>query len=248
MAIVPTSLTAGFTDTDGANAVSASITLPANALILAALHTSRAAATTQTVSAASTGAVWEAVNNRTFNSTATPRSRVSLFRTMVTSDQTGIVIFSTSSSHDCWIWSIISFAGVDTTGTNGSGAIVQSAVGAGDIDPTWGVTLAAFGDAVNNATYIAVSYDVDQTFTPNSPLTALNETNSTAPTRDLFDAWNLGENLSPSGTTSGGDWGGVAVEIKASAQASMTPTVDDVLLAGVAAISLVDFRLMPTTA
>jgi hypothetical protein len=142
---------------------------------------------------------------------------------MVASNQTGAVTFSASASHDCWIWSIISFADVDTTGTFGSGAIVQSALGAGDIDASWGCTLAAFGDAVNNATYIAVSYDVNQTFTPTSPLTALNETNSTAPTRDLWDGWNLGENLSPSGTTGGGDWGGVAVEIKAGLVAVAVP-------------------------
>lgn len=248
MAIAPTSLTAGFTDTDGLSGVSDSITLPANTLILAAVHTSRAASATTTVSAASTGATWVAVTNRTFNNTSTPRSRVTLLRTMVASDQTGAVTFSAGSSHDCWIWSIISFAGVDTTGTDGSGAIVQSAIANADISSTWAVTLAAFADAVNNATYIAASYDVDRVWTPDAPLTALNETNSTAPTRDLFDAWNLGENLSPSGTTGGGDWGAVAVEIKASAQASMTPTVDDVLLAGLAAVSLVDVRLMPTTA
>lgn len=249
MAIAPTSLTASFTDTDGTSAVTASITLPANSLILAVVHTSRGTSATQAVAAASTGATWVVVNATTFNTIATPRSRVTILRTMVASDQTGAVTFSCSASHDCWIWSIIAFSDVDTSGTNGSGAIVQSNVNAANGNGLWSVTLSAFGDATNNATYIGVSYDLNNTFTPDSPLTALNENASTTPARDLWDGWNLGENTSPSGSSSTADFGAVALEIKAGVSAlTSTPTVGAALLGGVTPTPVMSAVLKPAVA
>ena len=62
-----------------------------------------------------------------------------------------------SASGDVWIWSVDEFDGVDTSGTDGAGAVLQSASGTqtnvGTNNPAT-ATLGAFS-SVNNGTYLA---------------------------------------------------------------------------------------------
>ena len=246
MAITPTLLTSGFDETDSVTHSTASITLPANQLVLLALHKSRAAAAPQVATATTTGATWVSIVQQAYNTSGTPRSRLSLFRTMVTSDVTGIITMANSSSHDMALWSVVAFSGVDTSGADGAGAIVQAVNGLLNSSLTWSNTLAAFGDATNNAAYQTTSTDIVTTLTPDE-LTQLHDVDSAV--RSLWTGWVIGQTLTPSGTIgSSSDWAAIAVEIKASAEASMTPAVDDVILSSVAPVSLIDHRFTPTTA
>jgi hypothetical protein len=122
---------------------------------------------------------------------------------------------ATTSTHDCAVWSVVAFAGVDTSGADGAGAIVQSNPEAGDGDGAMNSTLAAFADAVNNAAYQAVSTDGTTIFSP-TDLTVLHDEESTTPARAVWTGWKLGEDLALFVDFDVlRDWGAVAVEIKA---------------------------------
>jgi len=93
------------------------------------------------------GLTWVEVTTLTFAN----NGRMSLFRAMGASPTAGSVTitFPTSANRACW--SIVEYAGVDTSGTNGSGAVVQSATGTAAASPIT-VTLGAFASANNVAT------------------------------------------------------------------------------------------------
>ena len=79
--------------------------------------------------------------------------RTTLFRSLNVSPGSGaLTIDFAGVNQDFCIVSVDEFTNVDTTGTNGSGAIVQSATNSSASASTLTVTLAAFGSA-NNATF-----------------------------------------------------------------------------------------------
>ena len=117
-------------------------------------------------------------------------------------------------------WQIDEFDGVDTSGTNGSGAVVQSDSGNGGGNGTSiTLTLAAFGDATNNAAYIGVFHGSNEATTPEAGYIELGD-HQTAEDNTLGAAFKIGEDLSPSESwaTSAPRAGG-ALEIKAAAAA-----------------------------
>lgn len=111
--------------------------------------------------------------------------RATVFRAMGTASAGALTIdFAGVTQVRCgWSWS--EFSGTDTSGTNGSGAIVQSASGQVDnLAAQTGitVTLAAFG-SVNNATYGAIRYGASSTsdaFTAGSNFIQLGLVNGSA--------------------------------------------------------------------
>jgi len=104
------------------------------------------------------GLTWVQVATKV-SSTVTLR-RVTVFRAMGTATTGTIVIDFAGQTQIRAGWSLAEFTGTDTSGTNGSGAIVQSASAEQtDAASSTGVTvtLAAFSN-VNNATYGALRY------------------------------------------------------------------------------------------
>ncbi len=104
------------------------------------------------------GLTWVKVDTKV--STGVTTRRVTVFRAMGTASAGALTIdFAGQTQVRCgWSWS--EFTGTDTSGTNGSGAIVQSATAeATDAAPTASltVTLSAFSN-VNNATYGGIRY------------------------------------------------------------------------------------------
>ena len=85
------------------------------------------------------------------------QARGSIWRGLVTSGATtGALTITFSASCPNVNWSITEVTGMDASGTNGSGAIVQSdARAAGEVNNYAGV-LATFGDATNNAAFAAI--------------------------------------------------------------------------------------------
>jgi hypothetical protein len=175
------------------------------------------------------GLTWEKVDERVgFIGGSTPRT-LTLWRSMGASPSTGALTINFTNAMTACSWVISHHDGVDTSGTNGSGAIVQS-VDNGATSATPSVTLAAFGSA-NNATYGCLGLGASGiNIAAGTGFTEIGEANSTAPVNDCqaefradndtsVDWGNLGSSVA---------WGAIAIEIKAAA----TSTTHDAALSG----------------
>jgi len=95
------------------------------------------------------GITWVRVNGQSTGDGA--GDTLFMYRGLVTSGATtGALTINMASGPNCVMWSVDEWLGMDTSGTNGSGAIVQSNVqtGFGTVATS---TLSAFGDATNVA-------------------------------------------------------------------------------------------------
>ena len=220
MPISVTVLTSGGTSTDGAGPHStASITPSANKLILAAI------AYAATVPAAPTtsgnGLTWVAIDSQTYNSGF---AGVTLFRAMGATPSAGAMSFDfTGATNNLGAsWVIFEAGGVDTSGTNGSGAVVQSAKGSGT-DTTLTVTLGAF-DALPNATVGVFGWDVntDANLGVGTGFTEVGRADTGgAENISSFAEYLLGNDTSVDATNSASvAVGGIAIEVKASVAVS----------------------------
>lgn len=166
--------TAGDT-TDGTTYTTASITPAANALVLVNT-TIIDSVGAGTVALSGNGLTYVEIGNRTQAATR----RHQLFRAMGSAPTAGAVTLSitgNSGTNEFALWSIVEFGNVDTTGTNGSGAIVQTPVGnSGAALTSLTVTLAAFSD-VNNATYGSFRINTTDTFVVGTGFTKLASAN-----------------------------------------------------------------------
>lgn len=112
-------------------------------------------------------------------------TRLTLFHGMSASPSTGAITISFSDDPEICQWSVSEFSGVDTSGTSGSGAVVQSVA-----EQTSGahtelvVDLATF-ESTNNATYGAFVNFSSTTIDPGSGFTELGETGTSSGTTSL---------------------------------------------------------------
>lgn len=139
--------------------------------------------------------------------------RISLYRAMGTTlgtDTITIVFTNTQVVR----WSVDQCTGVDTTGTNGSGAIVQAVTNSGSSVQPSTVTMAAFADS-GNGTYGASGYNNQSaTFSPGTGLTIIGDAQSTY---EMITEWAPG-NVTPVETNWSATvfaWGQIGVELKA---------------------------------
>lgn len=147
MPVTATNLTANGSTSTASSYNTASITPSSNNLVFAFVKND--GGSQETASLSGNSLTWVQVATVTIGATA----RVSLFRALGASPTGGAVTISFGANQTSCDWVIDQFANVDTTGTNGSGAVVQSATNS-DTSTTTSltVTLAAFG-SINNATY-----------------------------------------------------------------------------------------------
>lgn len=195
----------------------ASIAPAPNTLVTIAVttHNATAAAPVPTLSGGGM-ASWDVVATTTYDVVGTPKKRITIFRAMSASPGSGpITITSSATLSDCQ-WIVSQWSGVDGSGTNGSGAIVQTASNAADAVTTLAVPLAPFANP-NDVAYGV--YGVNSNVvavTPGAGFTEIDEQPSTESTAaDLFAEW--GVNL----PTITANWatknaGALGVEIKAS--------------------------------
>lgn len=219
MAITAASLTSGSDETDATSYATASITPTANHLVLAAIAVESAGAQEiPTLSGCSL--TWVQVGTID-GGVAT--QRLTVFRALGASPTTGVLTVAISATQVRCKWSVVEFADIDTSGTDGSGAVVQfkaatgtGTAGAADFD-------AAFGDAVNNATYSALFTGVSVGgITPDTNYTELHEVSLTGL---LETMWILGEDQTPAPTWGTSRlWTQVVVEIKATGAATQNLT------------------------
>lgn len=211
-------------------ATSGATTGGASRLILCFVSSQRSGATPSKPSVTGQGLTFAECDTTngtaTFNTVATSRSRITVYRAMGSPTAGEFTVdFGTETQIGC-LAHFIEFDGVDTSGSNGSGAIVQAAANAANgvlSSATLTVTLAAFGSS-NNRPCAGFSLDINNTVTHESGWTEIHDAAIGAPNQGLETQWHA----SSADTTATGkpaataDMGGVAVEIKAAAAATTT--------------------------
>ncbi len=218
MSISANQLTADFGSTALTSYTTASVSPAANRLILVWVGHQVASGGMNATALSGLGLTWDLVDS--FVDSTTGNRRVSLFRALsATTPTPGTLTISFASGQTALRcgWSVTEFGGVDTTGTNGANAIVQSARGeTTDSVAATGVTatLAAFS-GVNNATFCGLRYGVNGLPTVGTGFTLLGSAQSTA---SYFTEWKNSND-----TTADWSWASsslyneaIAVEIKAS--------------------------------
>lgn len=161
MAIAVSNVTSGTSAVAGTSVATASISPTSNNLVLATVSTrSNVTADPPQPTATGAGLTWVVVGSIVYDSTSASRRRVTLFRALGTVSAGAVTFDWGVQTQTDFAWSIDQVSGIDTSGTNGSGAIVQSVTNKDETNTvaTLTVTLAAFSGA-SNATYGAFGYD-----------------------------------------------------------------------------------------
>lgn len=194
----------------------------ASRLYLASVFTNHDTASPSAPTFAGNGLTWVQVGSLLFVSTNI--SRITVFRAMGASPSTGVsTITWVTTPTEGGVWSIDEFTGMDTSGTNGSGAIAQAAItGTG----TTTAASFAFGSiTAGNAVFGAFANGAATGATADtvgSGYTKLGESShTTSPDWDghLMAEWRAAQTTvnatigSLSATANA--WGGVAIEILA---------------------------------
>lgn len=154
MAVSGSNLTHGNSGSNGPW-TTASITPAANNLILVAVVIKNGASTNPgDPSLSGNGLTWVLVASQIYDSTSGSRRKLFVFRGMGASPSSGAITITGAEVEVGALWVVDQFSGVDISGTNGSGAIVQTAVNSDESGAvsTLTATLAAFASATN-ATY-----------------------------------------------------------------------------------------------
>lgn len=231
-----TNLSSAGSSTDASSYATASVTPAANALILVSFAT-RTGITADPNQPTLTGCglTWVVVDSVVYDNTSSSRRRVTLFRGMGSSPSTGALTFDCGGQTQTGaVWSIDQFTNVDTSGTNGSGAIVQSANASildnsGTPASSLTVTLGAFG-STNNATFGVLADEFAGSESPGSGFTQLGFTDNT-PDVDLrlLSQWKSTNDTSVDFSFAGPNvgFGAIAVEIKANSGFTIAPNFTD---------------------
>lgn len=222
MAITQTSLTSGSSIVSGTSFATASVTPTANALIIATFTPRNGASTNPgSMSVTGNGLTWVSIGSVNFDNASSSRRTMQMFRALGAAPSTGVITFTTAETDTGGTWTVDQFTGVDTSGTNGSGAVVQFATNS---DPsatvaTLTVTLAAFG-SVNNGTY-GVFCNTDGTSTTTagsgfSKVSDIGDSNAAVSQRQTSEFNSANDTSVDITFSTTAELGGIAIEIKAS--------------------------------
>jgi len=229
MAVVGSNLTSGSDTDSGTTATTASVSPTSNNLILLGIvNTDSGAAPT----ISGLGLTWVQIDSSTFNVTSQDR-RINLFRALGTVTPGTVTITFGSGTQDIR-WSMGQFSGIDTGGTNGSGAIVQSAKNVSETAATsWTVTLGAFSN-VDNGAYGCFGASGSDGATVGSGFTLLSTAGGDPDNTNLTSEWRADNDTSVDySQTNSHRMGGIAVEIKAAVAGGSAPSGFTQMLMGV---------------
>lgn len=219
MAIAFADLTTAADSTGGTSQVTASISPSADALILAWVGDTKVSTNLAAPTLSGNGLTWVQVATQTYDANGNnPFSRLTLFRAMGASPSAGAVTISTGAeSMTGFTWSIVQVTGTDTSGTNGSGAVVQSATNfdSSSLATSLTVTLSAFSSASNATAGGFVLAPSTATLVAGSGFTIINQASHTAPNTRIGTERLLGNDTTVDVSWSGvASVAGIAAEIK----------------------------------
>lgn len=211
MSITVSQLTGGQSATDATSYATASISPSANKLVLVTVFSEAGTASAPTVTGASM--TWTQIDTQ-----AQSGRRVTVFRSLNASPGSGaLTIDFGANTQDNIMWTVEEFTGMDITGTNGSGAIVQVTKNTVSGGTALTVTLAAFSN-VNNATYGAFGIGVSTTSTAGSGFSKVGDqgVGNNRMTTEFKDTNDTSVDITWADIATD-DSGGIAIEIKAGA-------------------------------
>lgn len=200
----------------------ASISPGANALITIAVLMRRSSGVISPTITGGGMAKWDAVGNTDFDTQGTPTKRLIVFRALSASPSSGPITITFASSVSNAQWIVSQWDGVDATGTNGSGAIVQTGTGRSDAATSLTVPLAPLASANDVAFGLIGVATNGPVVTPGAGFAEIAEVSS-GETSALQAEWAANQ------STIGGSWTGatkvgmLGLEIKAGNAAPVTP-------------------------
>lgn len=214
-------LTSG-SDTDGNSTASTASVSPSSNKLLLLTVVSRTGITADpnTPTATGNGLTWVAIDNLLWDTSSSSRKKTTVFRAMGASPSSGAIAIDFGGQNQTHVsWGLEEFTGMDTSGTNGSGAIVQTAKAYDDTtnESSFTVTLGAFSNS-NNATFGAWgSADDTQTATAGTGFTKYSDVTISGAgdprlTTEFRNDNDTSVDISWSGTVL--EKGGIAIEIK----------------------------------
>lgn len=200
----------------------ANISVTANRLVLLAVQNTRGAGAELPSSFGGTlSATWTQVATVTYNTVGTPTSRLTLFRTMLSSSASGTITVNFTSSHTRLVWLVTELGGVNAISSDGSRAITaNSATNHADASTSLTVTLNAFADG-RNATYGVFASDTGNggSFASGAGFVEINHNNGGSG-GSIFGEFRYTNDTTADASTTSSDLAGIAVEIAATALAS----------------------------
>lgn len=219
-------LTTNGSNTDASSYATASITPSADKLILAWVY-SIASAAPNTPTASGNGLTWVQVATTSDN---IGNRRITLFRAMGASPSSGAVTFDFGGQTQIGCaWSVVEYDNVDTSGSNGSGAIVQAvADGSGANATSFSITLSSFGSTLN-ATAGGFGIPLNTSGQPSvgSGFTSTGQRNQDNPNLAIASEFREDNDTSVdmSSGASSVPWAAIAVELKRSTDQKVQQTI-----------------------
>jgi len=209
---------ATYSGTDKVSHVTASISPPANALILALVTASASSLpNTVPVSITGNGLTWVLISDQE-SGIGKQGLGCSMYRAMGASPSTGAVTVTMPTASNSVCVNIVSLSGVNTSGTNGSGAVVQSNRAAGS-STTPAVALAAISSPSNSVFAVVSRQGNPFNGTPKSGFTESMDSGAQGvgiPAMGGCGIYAIATtDNAPSVTISSSVWNMVAIEVKA---------------------------------
>lgn len=215
MALNLTELTTGGTTTPSGSVNTAVVSPAANRAQYLTVHGSVAGATAPSIpTVTGCGLTWVQVATTTNTDGVSFTQRLTLFRAMGASPTSGAITIAHGAlvPDDFIAWTLQEATDADTSGTNGSGSVVQSATNTGS-STTASATLAAFGNAGNGAYIVVGTVGAGTSLTPEAGYTGFTQASHNASITRA--AWKVGQDLSPSETLGAtAAWMAIALEVK----------------------------------
>jgi hypothetical protein len=161
-------------------------------------------------------AAWTEVASFTFDPIASPLKRVTVFRAMSGSPGNGPITITFPSGVSNSQWIVSQWSGVDDSGVNGAGAIVQTSSTGDDGVTGLSLTLAPFS-AAGNVAYGIVGINAAGTIVnPGAGFSEVGEVSSGESPRSVLEAsWAPDQTLIAPNWTGGFNAGLLGIELKA---------------------------------
>ena len=214
MAISASLLTNGNSGTNSSTVTTATFSPTPNALVLVAVSNKGSGAATADPTASGLGLTWLPIGTgpEVFG-TGANWEKLTVFRSMATGSTTGTITFDSTDVSTEWHWRIYEFTGVDTRGSNGDFAIVQTEQNSANAQNSVSITLSAF-EHPDNATYGAFGWTEPETGTVGSGFTGGSD-NASEGAATLAQYKLSNDTTVDASWTTLSIWAGFAVEIRA---------------------------------
>lgn len=209
--IVPNLLTSSSSTTDGTVFATASVSPGANRAVYVGVQSAAGGgALSPTVTYGGTGLTFIQVNTVAFSSAT---RRITVFRALGAAPTAGAITFTFGATQTSVVWNVIEFDEVDLTGTNGSGATVQSAFNSGTAVTSLAATLAAL-EHPNNVMVCWFGTDALSSITPDGDFTERSERQESNGSSTL-ECETAANQFTATATWASANAGVVAIEVKA---------------------------------